>query len=32
LACILAGSLLIKISPLYFIGAGALLGLLLFPY
>lgn len=29
---ILAGSLIIKISPLYFIGAGALLGLLLFPY
>lgn len=29
---ILAGNLMIKISPLYYIGAGALLGLLLFPY
>lgn len=31
-ALILGGSLVTKISPLYFIGAGAILGLILFPY
>ncbi len=31
-AVLLIASLLQKVSPLYFIGAGAILGLLLFPY
>ena len=31
-ALLLIASLLQKVSPLYFIGAGAILGLLLFPY